>query len=193
MKIEIINSDFIKDMQEFAYNTQDKKTNGKMSVQVFEKYIISEHSPIRELKIKVTIQNIDTYSSVHFTRHFLGLNHSVKSNRPDIAKKERSVNDTVTHIISGNAQSFINIAKVRLCSCSSISTQKIMQEIKKGFETHENEYLRAYSKYLVPSCVYRLGCPEFKKCSVLPKFIKSKGILTDIKQRCSEFAKHTKK
>ena len=166
VKIRFKNKDWKRDIQEAAMNTIRKsyKEAKKMTPELFEKYLISEHSPIRALDIRIYLLDISYYTSVHYARHIHSIPY-VTSNRPDRTKKERSTNDTVDHIFDINPQGLIDMMRKRLCKgqCDPITYELailIKTELMKSF----NPYFKVLGKILVPNGVYRGFCPEFKKC-----------------------------
>ena len=47
------------------------------------KILVSEHSPIESLIFRIQMEGIKYFSSVHLTRHHVGMTHWVSSQRPD--------------------------------------------------------------------------------------------------------------
>jgi hypothetical protein len=168
MKVEvrIKNENWIKDLQEAAMNTINKKwDDGKeMTPELFRKYIISEHSPIRGVELRVSLLDISYYNSVHIARHVNSIPY-VTTSRPDRTGKDRSIDDTVNHLFDINIQGLIDMSRKRLCSgkCDKVTFQ-IMLEVKKFLTNSEDKYLQVLGECLVPNCIYRGGCPEFKSC-----------------------------
>lgn len=142
-------------------------TSGKESNLTLEKIYKSEHSPIRTQIFKVEMIGIPTACSVHFVRHKIGVEHFVRSNRPDRGGDAKADRDSpVNHTMILNAESLINIARKRLCYKASKETREIMKQIK--VEVAYADYKLA--KFLVPACIYRGGmCPELKPCGNLEK------------------------
>ena len=121
----------------------------------------NEHSPLRTILYWIEMYDIPTFVSVHLVRHKVGVEHFVKSNREDRSNNETvpNRNTLVNHAMLINAQSLINMAQVRLCSKSSIETNRLMMLIKNNLE------LSVLSKYLLPKCDYRNGiCGEVNSC-----------------------------
>lgn len=168
MKVEvrIKNKDWQKDLQESAMNTINKKWNeGKeLTEELFRKYLLSEHSPIRGIELRITLFDIPYFTSVHFARHIHSIPY-VTTNRPDrTGRQERSTNDTCTHMFDINIQGLIDMMRKRLCSgkCDAI-TFKFALAIKKAF-IEKGNYYKVIGEMLVPNCIYRGGCPEFSSC-----------------------------
>jgi hypothetical protein len=167
MEVKIERLTELSRLTEASMNTVNKKsTDGKeLTPELFRKYIISEHSPIRCILLRVTLYDIPYANSVHFSRHKVGVEHYVSTNRPDRTKKERSVDDTCTHIFDINIQGLMDMSRKRLCSgkCDPI-TFGYMKAIKLFLMNNEDPYLKVLGECLVPNCVYRCECPEFKAC-----------------------------
>ena len=167
IKIKFKNKDWIYDLQEAAMNTIGKKFEDgkKMTPTLFQKYLISEHSPIRAVNLRIILYNISAYTSVHFARHVHSIPF-VTSNRPDRKNQKRSVNDTVDHIFDINCQGLIDMMRKRLCKgqCAPDTYQTALQ-IKKTLMSSNDPYLQVLGKVLVPNGVYRRFCPEFKSCN----------------------------
>lgn len=124
----------------------------------------SEHSPIRDRWFVVTIEDIPSWIATHFARHGIGFTPYVSTQREDridydIPRDEKKQGDLVNMRMTLNAQSIINISKVRLCNMAHSRTRKIWQKVI----TELTKYDFALAKCCVPSCVYRGFCPEGKQ------------------------------
>ena len=163
--VRIKNEDWKRDLQEAAMNTINKKWNeGKeLTEDLFRKYIISEHSPIRGIELRITMNDIPYYNSVHFARHIHSIPY-VTTHRPDRTGSERSISDTCVHIFDINIQGLLDMARKRLCigKCDRV-TYDFMMAIKKSF-IEKGSFYKVIGDMLVPNCIYRSGCPEFKSC-----------------------------
>lgn len=134
-------------------------TTGLGSQISYESILNCEHSPCRCLMYWVELKDIPTFVSVHLTRHKIGVEHFVKSNRPDRGGEADVDRQTpVTHSMLINAQSLINIARRRLCTKASKETREVVEAIKQA----SPDYLKPF---LVPECEYRGGyCHERRYC-----------------------------
>ena len=146
-------------------NTIGKKTAQMPTKEWKRKILAAEHSPIRELWFGIRM-TVPYFCSVHFVRHSMGVNHYVQTQRDDrttheISRNEKPQGETVSHIMSVNAQELIFMAHKRLCSQASPETRKVMEMI-----CEEVIKVAPYMKdVLVPLCAYRGGlCTEFKCC-----------------------------
>lgn len=171
VSIRIKNENWKRDLQEAAMNTVNKKWNeGKeLTEELFRKYIISEHSPIRAVDLRITLYDIPCANSVHFARHVHAI-HYVTTHRPDRTGQERSINDTCTHILDVNIQALIDMARKRLCIGKVDKvTYTYMLGIKKEL-INMGSYYKVIGECLVPNCIYRGGCPEFKSCGFYEEY-----------------------
>lgn len=119
----------------------------------------SEHSPIRTQLFWVEMVGIPTFVSVHFVRHDVGIEHFVKSNRPDRGGDGEADRMTpVTHSMLINAQALISMARRRLCGKASKETRQVMEMIRSAAGSVDP------ALPMLPDCEYRGGCHEFKSC-----------------------------
>lgn len=172
--VRILNENWVRDLQEAAMNTVNKKYDSakEFTPELFRKYLISEHSPIRCVTVRITMTDIPYPTSVHFARH-VHSNHFVTTSRPDRVGEERSMERLVTHIMDCNLQSLIDLSRKRLCVGKvEKDTFKIMQEIKDYLYYNRDSFLQVLGEQLVPNCLYRNGCPEFKSCGYFENFKK---------------------
>lgn len=151
-----------------ARRTVGKKPIDKEPSDEFKrKILLAEHSPIRLLEYDFTWEDIKQWITGHICRHHEGCEKFVHSQRPDRNEllknlnrdefKQGLLNDMD---MACNAQAFINISRVRLCSCASKETRDAWKLVI--------EYLREIDPILaekcVPNCLYRGFCPEFDRC-----------------------------
>jgi hypothetical protein len=149
-----------------ALNTVHKETENIPSSELKKKFIASEHSPIRTLRLVWKWIDIPSWVSVHFVRHSKFADHFVQSQRNDRQKEyDRNTapqNSPVSHIVETNFQEVLAISRVRLCLQASVETRNewiaFLEELRKT----QPELV----EMCVPNCVYRAGlCPEvFSKC-----------------------------
>ena len=140
------------------------KTTGKYPEKDWKiKLLISEHSPIRKLKISWKWESIKSWVSVHFVRHKFGIEHWISTRRTDrtgIDRNELRQDELVTHEFEANAQAIINISRKRMCFQASKETREAWAEFLDELEKKEPE-LRLCC---VPEGIYRGGCSEFNNC-----------------------------
>ena len=154
-------------------------TDNEPSQEFKKKLLISEHTPIRLIEIDWSWKGIKSWVSVHWTRH----KHEkfVSTQRDDRKEHEVSRNDMpqdtpVDMDNYANAQQLIDIFRKRLCHQAHPETREYAEDFKRALREKEPEL----ADILVPNCIYRLGCPEFKMCEdcVFTRFLnycKSKG------------------
>ena len=125
--------------------------------------LISEHSPIRLLRIAWNWPKIKYWLSTEFSRHHIGWEKWISTQRDDRTSIDRnkSPQDTlVTMDVEANAQSLINVSRFRLCHCAHPEARRKMEELKR--EIHKVE--PQIADVMQPNCIYRSGCPEFNSC-----------------------------
>lgn len=127
------------------------------------KFLKSEHSPIRIATYEVYMENIPAWVSVHFTRHKVGVEHFVTTNRADLTGKERTADATVNHTMVINAQALITMARKRLCYKAAEETREVMDEVWTSIQDIDSRLAMA----MVPDCIYRGKCNEFKPCGMM--------------------------
>lgn len=134
------------------------------------KLLISEHSPIRRLRIKWKWEALKSWVSVHFVRHKFGIEHQISTKRTDrtgVNRDELRQDELVVHEFDANAQAIINISRRRLCYQASKETREAWIDFLNELKKVEPELY----KVCVPECVYRCGCPEFKNCGFFTKLL----------------------
>lgn len=129
-----------------------------------KRIIMSEHSPIRKLKISWRWYDLPYWVSTHLVRHSIGIDHFVRTQRTDRTNVNRNKlpqDSLVEHECEANAQAIINISRKRLCKQASMETRQAWILLLEEIREIEPELFNA----CVPECVYRNGfCPEFKTC-----------------------------
>jgi len=113
--------------------------------------LLCEHSPIRQLIVKWKWENIMSWISVHYVRHKIGIEHWVKSQRPDRFGIKYDRNDApqstlVNHECEANAQSVINISRKRLCNMA-------MPETREAWRIFLEEVVKPNEPELYKCCV----------------------------------------
>lgn len=125
--------------------------------------LLAEHSPIRQLIVKVKWRNLPYWVSTHFVRHWLGIVHWVRTQRSDRTGIDRDTipqGALVEHEFEANAQALINISRKRLCNQASKETReawvKVLDEVAR---VDPDIY-----DVCVPDCIYRGYCYEYETC-----------------------------
>lgn len=164
--------------------TVNKKHTENEATSKFKKDIlISEHSPIREIVVKWSWENIKSWISIHYSRHKWECFISTQRSDRTGVNRDKSTQDTLVNMdCSANAQHLIDMARKRLCHQSADETREYMEDLK--LELYRNGETEL-SDVLVPNCVYRNGCPEFVNCGYHRELIKKdrRIVSIDIKTR----------
>ena len=164
------------------------KSTGKYPTSEWKlKLLISEHSPMRRLRLKWKWDSIKSWVSVHIVRHKFGIEHQVSTKRTDRTGIDRNAlrqDELVSHEIDLNSQATINISRKRMCYQASKETRDAWKEYLDGINEVEHE-LRLCC---VPEGIYRGGCSEFNNCGHCGKFLE-----TLTKEECMDIETRYKK
>jgi len=149
-----------------ALFTRRKSTDKVPDEKLKLKFLLSEHSPIYDLRFVVNFFDIPSWITVHYVRHHEGFIPFISSQRNDIQHeydRKKAPQDTLVNMrFSGNAEAILNISRKRLCHRASSETRSVWME----FLNELQKYCPELEKCCVPQCVYRNGiCPEvFEPC-----------------------------
>ena len=151
--------------------TVNKAPLGKEPSSEFKKDIlIAEHSPIRLLGVRWIWEGIPHWVGVHWVRHkwecFVA---TQRTDRTGVQRDKLPQDEPQNFMGDANAQNLIDTARKRLCYQASKETREYMEDLKWSIRVSEPEL----SEVLVPSCVYRCGCPEMGKCTFWARFVVS--------------------
>jgi len=164
MKTEIMVSDINwKLVKNISRTTVNKKATGVEASPTFRLAIlISEHSPIREIKLRWKWEGIKSWIATHFARHrWESYISTRRSDRTGINRDELLQSELVNMDCSANAQSLIDTSRKRLCYQASDETREHFEDLKLSiYDIGQEELFMT----LVPNCIYRAGCPEFVQC-----------------------------
>lgn len=136
-----------------------------------KKMLKAMHSPLRG-RIFIIEMTVPYWVSVHFSRHKVGVDHFVQSQRTDRTGEERDKKPQdapVRHTMLINAEAIINISRKRLCCKASPETQEAWNAVVKALR----EVDPILASFCVPECIFRGFCPEFESCG---RFDKPKAI-----------------
>lgn len=153
------------DVKNAAMTTIGKDSGQSPSSDWKRKMLKCEHSPIRKITVSAKWYDIKSWVSVHFARHKIGIEHWVKSQRPDRQDNKNNRDDApqsalVDHEFDVNFQAIINISRKRLCSGAMPETRDAWIEFLTELKKYEPELVDV----CVGECVYRGHCPEYKSC-----------------------------
>lgn len=156
--------DYWQQIKNATMNTIGKSTGQYPTSDWKRKLLMSEHSPIRKLKINWKWIDLKSWVSVHIVRHKHGIEHFITTQRTDrtgISRDELPQGALVKHECEANAQALINISRRRLCNGASKETREAWQEVKNRVAEVELEL----ASCMVKECVYRGFCPEMFSCN----------------------------
>jgi thymidylate synthase ThyX len=173
------------DVKNKCRTTVNKDYSDKEATSEFKrKLLISEHSPIRLLKIEWKWSSIKYWLSTEFSRHHIGWEKWISTQRDDRTNIDRnkSPQDTLVNMdVDANVQALINVSRLRLCNCAHPEARQKMEELKREIHKFEPEVANVMQK----NCVYRAGCSEFEPCGWWKGFqLRNLGVdMTDINAR----------
>lgn len=165
MKVSVKSNNAWDEVMSAAYTTIGKKINQEPTSEWKLKMLLAEHSPIRKLIISWKWEGIQYWVSTHFVRHKVGIEHYVRSQRPDrtgskLNRDEFPQGTLVDHECIANAQAIINISRKRLCRQAATETRLAWIEFLNELAKVEPEL----QLVCVPDCIYRGSCFEFRSC-----------------------------
>lgn len=152
--------------------TDNKDFTEADASEVFKKkLLISEHSPIRLLEFDWSWKSIAYWVSTEWSRHkfekFISTQRDDRliDNTPRGKKPQEA---PVNFDGYANMQNLIDAWRKRLCFMATPEARGLAEDFKTSLRnTHPIE-----SDVLVPNCIYRMGCPEFKTCGYMAAFKK---------------------
>lgn len=168
--IKKVSVDWTEIKNECRHTDNKEDTAKEPSKHFIQQLLIAEHSPIRLARIKWSWDGIKSWISVHFARHWLGWEKWVSTQRTDRTgvNRDKSPQDTPVNMdVEANAQALINVSRYRLCKQASKETREYMMDLKASIKEAGQKEI---SDVMVPNCIYRMGCPEFKCCGHIQKF-----------------------
>lgn len=167
MRVEILNyEDKWQAVKNAAMNTIGKESGAYPDSEWKRNILLAEHSPIRLLTFTVRITDLPYWVSVHLTRHKVGVEHYVKTQRTDrtgVKRDELPQGALVDHTMVVDAQALINISRKRLCHQASTETRRVWMKVVDTLMKYEPEL----ASVCRPECIYRGFCPEMKSCGCI--------------------------
>ncbi len=135
------------------------------SKQTLLKQYRSEESPARTQMFWIEIDPLPLFVSTHLLRHHVGSQPYALTHRTHRKCGKDNGRETPTKLsLLINAQSLIDMSKLRLCKSASKETRQIMSQIK--YEVSKIDNILA--KFMQPKCIYRNGLCE-KNCKYYEK------------------------
>lgn len=183
MRFRILNKNPLYDYREACKITQgidlwqdldiDKIFVPENEVVFWIKQIVANHSTIRSIHFRLVDERPKS-SVMQLIRATKGHPQpEVQSSRPDWnGGKERSSDPYEDKLFMQDhtAESFVEMAKQRLCERTEQRTRKIMHEMVVALRESEEPFLRAVGLCCHPYCWWYKGkCPEIKGCEGVAK------------------------
>lgn len=180
MRFRILNKNPLYDYREACKITEgrdlfneDSTFKPKNETEWWIKQIVANHSTLRCIHFRL----VDTRPKsviMQIIRATKGHPQpEVQSSRPDWTGKERSFDPYEDKLFMQDhtAESFIEMAKQRLCNRTEEKTRKFMQEMVASLRNNRDPFLCAIGWCCIPACCW-LGsrCPEVKSCGLAPKY-----------------------
>lgn len=158
-----------KDVKNVSRTTVGKKHTENEATNRFKiDMLISEHSPIRLIKVRWLWDGIKSWVATHYSRHrFECFITTQRSDRTGVDRDSSRQDVLVNFEGEANAQHLIDVSRKRLCYCSAQETVEEMVQLKTELMDIEPEL----AMVLVPNCIYRFGCPEFEICGHFDVFL----------------------
>lgn len=151
--------------------TDNKDFTEKDATETFKKKLLmSEHSPIRLLEFDWSWRDIPYWVSTEWSRHkFEKFISTQRDDRliDDIPRDEKPQGTPVNFDGYANMQHLIDGWRKRLCRQATKQARELAEDFK--MVLHKTNPLE--SDVLVPNCIYRGGCPEFKPCGYWIRFL----------------------
>lgn len=137
------------------------------TVEWWVKQIVANHSTLRCVRFRMmaTAKRPVVMQLIRATKGHP--QPEVQSSRPDWTGKSRSrdPNELISFMQDHTAESFIEMAKQRLCSRTEADTRIFMREAVMNLKTSDVPFLKAVGSCCKPSCFWLGACPELKPCS----------------------------
>lgn len=150
--------------------TDNKDFTEKDASDKFKKQLlISEHTPIRLLEFDWSWRGIKYWVGMEWARHkFEKYISSQRDDRliDDTPRGKKPQDAPINFDGYGNMQNLIDAWRKRLCNMATPEARELAEDFKISLKkSHSYE-----SDVLVPNCIYRGGCPEFRPCGYLQVF-----------------------
>lgn len=151
--------------------TDNKKfTDNEVTKKFKQQLLISEHSPIRLLEFDWSWKGIKYWVSTEWARHkfekFISTQRDDRL-KDEVSRDKKSQDAMVNYDGYANMQNLIDAWRKRLCFQATKEARGLAEDFK--IELHKTHPIEA--NVLVPNCVYRGGCPEFKSCQYYQRLI----------------------
>lgn len=129
--------------------------------------LLARHSPLREFRIRVIIEDLPRWIADQLVRHTVGVNNFMATMRPDRTKRllrdQQSMADLTTFQQTYNIDSFLSMCRTRLCvGAVSKETREVIQNVVQILSHTEPEI----AMYCAPPCIHQGGCKEKALCDL---------------------------
>ena len=179
MRFRILNKDPLFDYRQACKITEGRDIalevelwKPKEETEYWIKQIVANHSCIRSVHFRL----VDTRPKsviMQIIRATKGHPQpEVQSSRPDWTGKERSSDPYEDKLFMQDhtAESFVEMAKQRLCNRTEENTRKFMSQMVIALRNSPEPFLQAVGYCCAPYCGWYRRCPEIKSCgSYKPK------------------------
>lgn len=128
--------------------------------------LLAEHSPIRLVEYEWDWNKIRQWVTTHLVRHHEGCEKFVRTQRQDrndevIDRDALPQGSLNSMMMTANAQALINISRKRLCKgCASPETRHAWELVRDEIKKQDP----VLAEKMVPECLYRGFCPEWRNC-----------------------------
>lgn len=190
MRFRLLNKDPFFDYRESCKITQGRDLSmevehwkPKEMTEFWIKQIVANHSTLRSIHFRL----VDTRPKsvvMQIIRATKGHPQpEVQSSRPDWTGKERSSDPYEDKLFMQDhtAESFVEMAKQRLCNRTEERTRLFMRELVDELRHSNVPFFKALGYCCVPQCVWYSGCPEIKSCGM--KKVKIADLIIDLKNK----------
>ena len=174
MRFRILNKNYLYDYREACKITEgrdlfneDSTFKPKNETEYWIKQIVANHSTLRSIHFRL----VDTRPKsviMQIIRATKGHPQpEVQSSRPDWTGKERSFDPYEDKLFMQDhtAESFVEMAKQRLCHRTEERTREFMKEMTNTLQKSKDPFLQAVGFCCQPVCWWLNGCPEIKSCN----------------------------
>lgn len=172
-----------------------KDTKKEPSDEWKKNLLICRHSPLRNSRIVIKLENVKFFVMGHLVRHHVGIEKFVLSSRTDrtgVPREERKQTDLVDMRIVCNVEALLNISERRLCMQADVDTIKVWKAVLEAIKEYDEDIYWA----CCPSCVRAGGCIEkFGDCKYFANFAKdlTKEELIDMTARYNRYNEYREK
>lgn len=177
MDFRILNAAPLKDYREACWATLGRRLDLNNfpsppidEIEYWIKQIVANHSTLRSVRFRM-IAEAPKSVIMQIIRATKGHPQpEVQSSRPDWCGKERSGDPYESKLFMQDhtAESFVEMAKQRLCARTEDKTREFMQKAVEALKQSGEPFLVAVGYCCKPYCEWYGSCPEIKSCGKSP-------------------------